>query len=121
MIRTFLKSKIHRATVTDTSLNYEGSLGIDAKLMKAADIMPYEMVQVYNISNGERFETYAIEEPAGTGTVSLKGAAARKGSPGDLIIITSYTTVDDQNLSDFKPAIVFVDENNRIKNTTLAI
>ncbi len=113
MIRTFLKSKIHRATVTEVDLNYEGSLGIDADLMKAANILPYELVQVYNINNGERFETYAIEEHAGSGTIALKGAAARKGARGDLIIITCYTTVDDKNLGDFKPAIVLVDENNK--------
>ncbi len=113
MIRTFLKSKIHRATVTEVDLNYEGSLGIDADLMKAANILPYELVQVYNINNGERFETYAIEEPAGSRTIALKGAAARKGARGDLIIIICYTTIDDKNLGDFKPAIVLVDENNK--------
>ena len=111
MIRTFLKSKIHRATVTDIDLNYEGSLGIDADLMKAANILPYELVQVYNINNGERFETYAIEEAPGSWTIALKGAAARKGAQGDLIIITCYTTMDDKNLGDFKPAIIVVDEN----------
>ena len=115
MIRTFLKSKIHRATVTDVNIHYEGSLGIDADLMKAADILPYELVQVYSISTGERFETYAIEEPPGSGTIALKGAAARKGSPGDLIIVTCYTTIEDQSLADFKPAIVLVDENNNVK------
>ena len=116
MIRTFLKSKIHRATVTDVNIHYEGSLGIDADLMKAADILPYELVQVYSISTGERFETYAIEEPPGSGTIALKGAAARKGSPGDLIIVTCYTTIEDQSLEDFKPAIVLVDENNNVKD-----
>lgn len=115
MIRTFLKSKIHRVTVTDVELDYEGSLGIDANLMKAANILTYELVQVYNISNGERFETYAIEEPPGSRTIALKGAAARKGAPGDLIIITCYTTVDDENLGDFKPAIILIDEDNKIK------
>lgn len=115
MIRTFLKSKIHRATVTEVNLNYEGSLGLDADLMKAANILPYELVQVYNINNGERFETYVIEEPSGSGTIALKGAAARKGAQGDLIIVTCYTAMDDKNLGDFKPAIIFVDEKNRIK------
>ncbi|MCK4390311.1 MAG: aspartate 1-decarboxylase [Desulfobacterales bacterium] len=113
MIRTFLKSKIHRATVTEVELNYEGSLGIDTDLMKAANILPYELVQVYNINNGERFETYAIEEAPGSGTIALKGAAARKGAQGDLIIITCYTTIDDENLADFEPAIIFVDRNNK--------
>ncbi len=115
MIRTFLKSKIHRAKVTEANLNYEGSLGVDADLMKAANILPYELAQVYNINNGERFETYVIEEPSGSGTIALKGAAARKGTQGDLIIITCYTTMDDKNVGDFKPAIILVDENNRIK------
>ena len=113
MIRTFLKSKIHRATVTDVDLNYEGSLGVDADLMKAANILPYELVQVYNINNGERFETYAIEEPGGSGTIALKGAAARKGARGDLIIITCYTAIDDKNLENFEPAIILVNENNK--------
>ncbi|HID31434.1 MAG TPA: aspartate 1-decarboxylase [Desulfobacterales bacterium] len=113
MIRTFLKSKIHRATVTDVDLNYEGSLGVDAELMKAADILPYELVQVYNINNGERFETYAIEEPQGSGTIALKGAAARKGARGDLIIITCYTAIDDKNLEDFEPVIVLVNGDNK--------
>ena len=115
MIRTFLKSKIHRATVTDVDLNYEGSLGVDADLMKAANILPYELVQVYNINNGERFETYVIEEPPASGTIALKGAAARKAARGDLIIITCYTTMDDKNMGDFKPRIILVDENNRMK------
>ncbi|MBW1743937.1 MAG: aspartate 1-decarboxylase [Deltaproteobacteria bacterium] len=115
MNRTFLKSKIHRATVTDVNLDYEGSLGIDADLMRAANILPYELVQVYSISNGERFETYAIEEAAGSGTIVLKGAAAHKGVPGDLIIITCYSTMDDKLARDFEPSIILVDRNNRMK------
>jgi aspartate 1-decarboxylase len=115
MLRTFLKSKIHRATVTEVNLNYEGSLGIDADLMRAANILPYELVQVYSISTGERFETYVIEETAGSGTIALKGAAARKGAPGDSIIITCYTTMDDRLAGDFEPSIILVDKNNRIK------
>ena len=90
MYRTFLKSKIHRAVVTGTELNYEGSLALDSSLMKAAGILPYEMVHIYNISNGDRFETYVIEAPEKSGVVCLNGAAARKGAPGDLIIIASY-------------------------------
>jgi len=118
MIRTLLKSKIHRATVTDVNIDYEGSLGIDVDLMKGANILPYELVQVYNIHNGERFETYAIEEAPGSGTISLKGAAARKGARGDLIIIPCFTTIDDQNIKDFKQAIIIVDEANRVKERT---
>jgi aspartate 1-decarboxylase len=83
--------------------------------MKAADILPYELVQVYNINNGERFETYAIQEPPGSRTIALKGAAARKGARGDLIIVTCYTTIDDQSLEDFEPAVILVDQANRIK------
>jgi len=115
MTRTLLKSKIHRATITDTDLDYEGSLGIDADLMKAANIVPYELIQVYNINNGERFETYAIEEAQGTGAISLRGAAARKGVPGDPIIITTFTLIDDRDLSSFTPTIVRVDNTNRVK------
>ncbi len=115
MIRTMLKSKIHRATVTHVDINYEGSLGIDAELMKAANIVPYELVQVYSISTGERFETYAIEEASGSGTIALKGAAARKGAVGDLIIITSYTAIDDKHIGNFKPAMILMDQGNRIK------
>ena len=115
MIRTFLKSKIHRATVTEVNLNYEGSLGLDAELMRAADILPFELVQVYNINTGARFETYVIEEAPNSGAIALKGAAARKAAPGDLIIVTCFTAMDDRNLEGFKPAVVHVDENNRIK------
>jgi aspartate 1-decarboxylase len=118
MIRTFLKSKIHRAIVTNVEVDYEGSLGIDADLMTAANIFPYELVQVYNITNGERFETYAIQEPPGSGTIALKGAAARKGARGDLIIITCYTAVDDRSLDSFEPRIILVDQDNRVKGDT---
>jgi aspartate 1-decarboxylase len=114
----FLKSKIHRATVTDSDLHYEGSLGIDADLMKAANILPYELIQVYNINNGERFETYALKEAPKSGIIALKGAAARKGTRGDLIIITCFAPINDQDLGDFKPAIVLVDETNRLKEDT---
>lgn len=115
MIRTVLKSKIHRAVVTATEIGYEGSLGIDADLMKAADIVAYELVQVYNINNGERFETYAIDEPPGSGAVVLKGAAARKGVPGDLIIVACFAPMRDDEIENFKPAIVHVDAHNRPK------
>ena len=118
MIRTFLKSKIHRATVTDLQIDYEGSLGVDADLMKAANILTYELVQVYNISNGERFQTYVIEEAPGSGIIALKGAAARKGNLGDLIIITCYTTMDDKDVAEFQPATILMDSNNKIKEGT---
>ena len=115
-MRTFLKSKIHRATVTAVDLGYEGSLGIDAALMKAADILPYELVQVYNVNNGERFETYAIEEASNSGAIALKGAAARKGAKGDLIIITCFTSMEDKDMGEFSPAIILVDKDNRVND-----
>ena len=115
MIRTLLKSKIHRATVTDTDIHYDGSLGIDANLMVAADILPYELIQVYNINNGERFETYAIKEAPASGAIVLRGAAARKAVRGDRIIITAFAPFDDQEHEDFNPAIISLDEQNRPK------
>lgn len=115
MYRTFLKSKIHRAVVTEADLNYEGSLTIDAALMKAAGILPHEMVKVYNINNGARFETYAIEGEPNSGVICLNGAAARKGAPGDLIIITCYVMLSDDEVAGFQPVLIHVDERNRIK------
>lgn len=118
MLRVMLKSKIHRATVTEANLGYEGSLTIDADLMRGADILPYEMVHIFNISNGERFQTYAIDGEAGSGVMCLNGAAARRGTPGDLIIIATFATYDDAVLDRHKPKIVLVDAENRPKGTT---
>lgn len=115
MQRTMLKSKIHRATVTEANLAYEGSLTIDADLMRAADILPYEMVYVFNIANGERFETYAMEGEAGSGVMCLNGAAARKGHAGDLIIVTTFAGYSGEELKQHQPKIVLVDAQNRIK------
>jgi aspartate 1-decarboxylase len=115
-----MKSKIHRATVTQADINYEGSLTISAELMQAADILPYEMVHVYNISNGERFETYAIEGEADSGVICLNGAAARKGAPGDLIIITTYATYEAAEVEKLKPKVILVDRRNRLKDTSSA-
>jgi aspartate 1-decarboxylase len=112
-----LKSKIHRATITQANLHYEGSLTVDAELMRAADILPYEMVHIYNITNGARFETYAIEGEAGSGVICLNGAAARKGVPGDLIIITTYATYSAEELERYQPKVVLVDANNRLQET----
>lgn len=120
MLRVMMKSKIHRATITQADMHYEGSLTISAELMRAADILPYEMVHIYNISNGERFETYAIEGEAETGVICLNGAAARKGAPGDLIIITTYATYEAAELSQHKPKVVMVDQSNRLKTTSSA-
>jgi aspartate 1-decarboxylase len=115
MQRFMLKSKIHRATVTDADLHYEGSISVDVRLMEAADLVPYEKVDIYNISNGERFSTYVIEGPRDSGTICLNGAAARKVSKGDLIIIASYVMVDNADAAGWIPKNILVDERNRIK------
>jgi aspartate 1-decarboxylase len=115
MQRFMLKSKIHRATVTDADLHYEGSISIDEKLLEAADIVPYEKVAIYNITNGERFTTYAIKAKKGSGTICLNGAAARKVSKGDLIIIASYVAADEKETQGWKPKCVLVDGKNEIK------
>ena len=109
-----LKSKIHRVKVTQAELLYEGSLTIDQDLMDEADILSFEKVAVVNINNGERFETYAIPGERGTGIICLNGGAARKGNPGDEIIIFSYVNITDDELKDYKPIIVHVDKNNKI-------
>ncbi len=114
MYRQMLKSKIHRATVTGSNLNYEGSLTIDADLMTAADILQNERVWVYNIASGQRFDTYAINGPAGSGAIRLNGAAARMGQKGDLIIIVSFVQIDDSRAAEHQPVILLVDEMNRI-------
>jgi aspartate 1-decarboxylase len=113
-MRTMLKSKIHRATVTDADINYEGSITIDTKLMKAADILPYEQVQVLNINNGARFTTYAIAGKAASGEICLNGAAARLAVPGDLVIILTYHEVPEEAIADYRPLIVHVNERNEI-------
>lgn len=113
MQRTLLKSKIHRVRITDANLNYVGSLTIDADLMEAADILPYEQIKVYNINNGARFDTYALAGPAGKGDICLNGAAARLGAAGDLIIIATYSTYDEAETAGHKPKVVLVDARNR--------
>ena len=113
MLRLMLRSKIHRATVTEADLNYEGSITIDEDLMRAAGILPYEQVMVSNINNGERFETYVIAGPKGSGTVCLNGPTARKGAVGDKIVVFCYGYCNEKELKGFKPTIVKVDEKNR--------
>ena len=108
------KSKIHRATVTEACLEYEGSITVDPVLLEAADIRPYEMVQVLNINNGERFETYAIPGKKDAGEICLNGAAARLGVPGDKVIIISTCVVPEAETQGFTPKIVFVNEKNQI-------
>ncbi len=116
MLREMLKCKIHRATITDSNLNYEGSLTVDRDLMMEAGLIPFEKVKVYNINNGERFDTYIIEGPAGSGTIALNGAAARKGMIGDLIIIASYAMYDADDLANYYPQIVVLKPDNGIKH-----
>ena len=111
--RTMLKSKIHRATVTDANLNYVGSITVDTDLLDAADIRPYEHVAIVNINNGARFETYAIEGARGSGVICLNGAAARLAQPGDLVIILSYAQYSEADTEGFEPIVVHVDRENR--------
>lgn len=117
MLREILRAKLHRATVTEADLNYEGSLTIDKKLMDAVGIAPFERVYVYNINNGERFETYAIVGAPGSGVIGLNGAAARKGMVGDLVIICTYGYTMEEDLTGYQPAIVLLDAQNDIKET----
>jgi aspartate 1-decarboxylase len=116
MLRTMYKSKIHRATLTDADLHYEGSATIDSDLLQAADIMPYEKVQIVNINTGGRLETYVIEGEPGSGAICLNGAAARLGEPGDMVIIISYAEVADLEARDWEPTTILVDEKNRVKS-----
>ena len=114
MRRTMCKSKIHRATVIDANLDYEGSITIDPVLMEAADLLPYEQVQVVDVDNGARFETYTIVGRRGSGDITLNGAAARLVHPGDRVIIISYAAYEAAELEGFQPKLVFVDGANRI-------
>ncbi len=116
MERIFFKSKIHRARVTDANLNYEGSLTMDPDLMEAADILPYEKVDVVNITTGDRFSTYAIKGKRGSGEICLNGGAARLGHVGDLVIILTYTHLRPEEILEHKVKVVQVDQNNRIKS-----
>ncbi len=110
---TILKGKLHRVRVTATELNYEGSCAIDAALLKSSDIRSHEQIHIYNINNGERFITYAIEAPHGSGTISLNGAAARLAAVGDLLIIASFAQVSEDSAANFHPLVTYVDEANR--------
>lgn len=115
MQRFMLKSKLHRATVTDSNLQYEGSVTIDTELMAVADLLPFEKVSIYNINNGERFSTYVIEGEANSGTVCINGAAARKVAKGDIIIIASYVLVEEEEAKNWNPKTILLDENNKVK------
>lgn len=113
MRRTLLKSKIHRATVTEADLHYEGSVSIDSRLMDAASIVDYEQVHIYNITNGQRLVTYAIPAPAGSGEIKINGAAARLASPGDLVILASYAAYSEDEIAQHRPRVILVDDANR--------
>ena len=113
MMRIMLRAKLHRLTVTETDVNYEGSITLDKNLIGAADILPGERVQVVNVNNGERFETYIIE--GGSGVVCLNGAAARLAEPGDKVIVIAYAMIEEGNAQKLKPKIILVDERNKIK------
>jgi aspartate 1-decarboxylase len=119
MLRTMCKSKIHRATVTGADLNYVGSITIDPVLMEAADLLEYEQVAVVDVNNGARFETYVIAGERGSGVICLNGAAARLVHTGDKVIIISYAQYDASEMEDYRPQVVFVDEQNRIARDAL--
>ena len=114
MLRSVLKSKIHRATVTDADLHYEGSVSIDEDLLKASDILPYEHVHIWDVTNGNRFETYALAAKKGSGTICINGAAAHLAKTGDLIIITSFAALEEKKLKKHEPRVVLLDSKNRI-------
>jgi len=115
MFRTICKSKIHRATITETNLHYPGSITIDEELLVAADIMPNERVQIVNLNNGSRVETYVMPGERGSGKICLNGAAARWGQEGDLVIIISYCLMTDEEVKNYQPKIITVDEGNKLK------
>jgi aspartate 1-decarboxylase len=113
-----LKSKLHRVTITNTHLDYEGSCAIDSEILKVAEINEYEMIHIYNLKNGERFSTYAIKAEAGSGVVTLNGAAAFKGSRNDLVIICTYAYLDSKDVKKHKPKLVYFKEGTNVINET---
>ena len=114
MYRNLLKSKIHRVTVTDADLHYEGSISIDEDLLEAADILPHEHVHIWDVTNGNRFETYTLPAPRGTGTICINGAAAHLAKKGDIVIITSFIALPEEKARVHEPNVVLVDEHNQI-------
>ena len=116
MHKTMLNAKLHRVTVTHSELDYEGSVAIDSALLDAAQIREYEQVEVYNVTNGERFTTYAIRAERNSGIISVNGAAAHRADPGDVVIICTYVSLDETELMQFKPKLVYVDKQNRISH-----
>lgn len=114
---TMLKGKLHKATVTHSELEYEGSCAIDGRLLEAAGIREYEQIQIYNLANGERFTTYAIRAAEGSGVISVNGAAAHKARPGDRVIVCAYAQLDAEELAAFRPRLVYLDRANRVTRT----
>lgn len=121
MQRTMLRSKLHRVRTTHSELGYEGSCAIDEALLEAADICEYQQIDIYNVNNGERFTTYAIRAQRNSGTISVNGAAARKAAPGDILIIATYASYQESELTGYQPLLVYVDEQNRIKRKARCI
>ncbi|HEU5337711.1 MAG TPA: aspartate 1-decarboxylase [Sulfuricaulis sp.] len=121
MRRTMLKSKLHRVTVTHSEPDYEGSVAIDGRLLDAADIREYERIEVYNLTNGERFATYAIRAEEGSGIISVNGAASHKAAPGDIAILCAYAELEEKELAAFKPRLVYVNSHNHITHTRHSI
>ena len=117
MLATMLQAKLHRAHVTHSELEYEGSCAIDGHLLDTSGIREYQQIEIYNITNGERFTTYAIRAEDNSGIISINGAAAHKAEPGDMIIIAAYIQLDQRELASYKPTLVYIDENNRISHT----
>lgn len=116
-----LKAKLHRARVTHSELEYEGSCAIDGKLLEMSGIREYEQIHIYNVTNGERFVTYAIRAEDGSGVISVNGAAAHKATPGDIVIIAAYVGLSQQELATYKPTLIYLDEHNRVVRSANAI
>jgi aspartate 1-decarboxylase len=122
MMRTFLQAKLHRVRVTEADLHYEGSCGIDEALLEAAGLREYQYIELYNVTNGQRFTTYIIKAPRGSGQISLNGAAARRAMVGDLLIICAYSMYSEAELENYQPVVVLVDEHNRpLQNKNLKL
>ncbi|HEU5398268.1 MAG TPA: aspartate 1-decarboxylase [Gammaproteobacteria bacterium] len=118
---TLLKAKLHRARVTHAELDYEGSCAIDGRLLDAAGMHDYEQIQIYNVTNGERFTTYAMRAEAGSGIISINGAAAHRAKPGDVIIICAYCQMGSAEAASHKPRLIYLDEHNKVSRTSNAI
>jgi len=121
MICTMLKAKLHRVRVTHAELEYEGSCAIDGKLLQLSGIREYEQIQIYNVTNGERFTTYAIRAEDGSGVISVNGAAAHKANPDDIIIIAAYVQLDEREMATYKPKLIYFDGDNRVTHTANTI